>query len=52
MTSALTKKLERRSLLERELCPVLIALLSNSLCRAARFANFERILGFTVPSII
>ena len=27
-------------------------LLSNSLYRAARFANFEGIFGFSVPSII
>ena len=27
-------------------------LLSNSFCRAASFANFEGILGFSVPSII
>ena len=31
---------------------VFILLLSNSLYRAASFANFEGILGFSVPSII
>ena len=29
-----------------------LGLLPNSLYRAARIANFERILGFSVPSII
>ena len=38
--------------LESRVCILSNVLLSNSLYRAARFANFEGILGFSVPSII
>ena len=38
--------------MDRPKCTVKSLLSPNSLYRAARFANFEGILGFSVPSII
>ena len=38
--------------MDRPKCTVKSLLYPNSLYRAARFANFEGILGFSVPSII